>query len=66
MPGAVISGNVDIGEACYIGTNASVRHGTPAQKMVIGARSVVGMGGVVLNDVAADTQVVGVPAKPRP
>ncbi len=47
-----------IGEAAYIGMNASVRQG-----ISIGARATVGMGAVVLNDVPPDETWAGVPAR---
>lgn len=56
--GVCLSGMVQVGRACYIGTNASVRNGVR-----IGDGSLVGMGSVVLDDVEADTVVVGNPAR---
>jgi sugar O-acyltransferase (sialic acid O-acetyltransferase NeuD family) len=57
-PGVHLAGNVLVDEGADIGIGASVIQG-----VVIGAWSVVGAGTVVLGDVAADSTVVGVPAK---
>ena len=56
--GVCISGGVTIGQSCYLGTNASI-HGN----ITIGDYCLVGMGSVVLEDVAADSVVVGAPAR---
>jgi sugar O-acyltransferase (sialic acid O-acetyltransferase NeuD family) len=58
-PGAVISGYVEIGPNTYIGAAASIR-----QKLRIGEQALVGMGAVVVKEVAAGTTVVGNPASP--
>jgi sugar O-acyltransferase (sialic acid O-acetyltransferase NeuD family) len=58
-PGAVIPGAVEIGAGAEVALGASLRQGTK-----LGAGSMVGMGAVVTRDVAADTLVYGVPAKP--
>ncbi|MDB4943217.1 MAG: bacterial transferase hexapeptide family protein 3 [Labilithrix sp.] len=55
---AELSGGVVVGEAAWIGPNASVLEGVK-----IGARALVGLGCVVLKDVPADTTVVGNPAR---
>ncbi|MGH9056356.1 MAG: NeuD/PglB/VioB family sugar acetyltransferase [Acidimicrobiales bacterium] len=57
-PGAHLAGNVYIGEGADIGIGASCIQGR-----TIGPWSVVGAGAVVVDDVAADTTVVGVPAR---
>lgn len=59
MPGAIVSGEVALGECAMVGINASV-----IEKRRIGARARVGAGAVVSRDVAADTTVVGIPARP--
>lgn len=53
-PGANISGNVVIREKSYIGTNAAIR-----EKIEIGARSIIGMGAVIVKPVAPDSKIVG-------
>ncbi|HSO33206.1 MAG TPA: UDP-3-O-(3-hydroxymyristoyl)glucosamine N-acyltransferase [Labilithrix sp.] len=58
---AELSGGVVVGEAAWIGPNASV-----LEKVQIGARAFVGLGCVVLKDVAPDTTVVGNPARVIP
>ncbi|MEK7153695.1 MAG: NeuD/PglB/VioB family sugar acetyltransferase [Patescibacteria group bacterium] len=58
-PGSVLGGNVIIGESSLIGLGAIVLPGVK-----IGHRVSVGAGAVVVNDIADDTTVVGVPARP--
>lgn len=55
---AELSGGVVLGEAAWVGPNASV-----LEQVKIGDRAFVGLGAVVLRDVAADTTVVGNPAR---
>jgi len=57
-PAAVIGGRVTIERAAYIGSGASV---TPEVR--VGARSLVGLGSVVVGDVSKDHVVVGNPAR---
>ena len=66
MPGVNISGNVHLGEGCYIGTGAAVIHGDNARKLSIGANATVGAGAVVIRDIPAGTTAVGVPARVLP
>ena len=54
-----LAGKVSIHEAAFIGANSTVREDTR-----VGARAVVGMGSVVLSDVADGQIVVGNPARP--
>jgi len=56
-PGAVLAGNVYVGECTHIGIGASVLPG-----IRIGKNCIVGAGAVVTKDVADGTTVVGVPA----
>ncbi|GAA5083522.1 acetyltransferase [Microbacterium yannicii] len=56
--GVALGGSVRVGEAAYVGMNASVRQG-----LTIGSESTVGMGAVVLKDVPAEATWAGVPAK---
>lgn len=58
-PGAVLAGNVRVGERAWIGLNASVREGAS-----IGKDALVGAGAVVVKDVPAGVTVVGIPARP--
>ena len=58
-PGAVVGGGVSLGATCFVGLGARVLPG-----LSIGEGAVVGAGAVVITDVAADTTVVGVPARP--
>lgn len=55
---AEISGSVTIEDAAYIAPGARVR-----ERLTVGARSVVGLGAVVVKDVPADVTVAGVPAR---
>jgi sugar O-acyltransferase (sialic acid O-acetyltransferase NeuD family) len=59
MPGSNISGNVHIKEGVYIGSGSSVLNG-----VVLNKGAVLGAGAVAISDVAENTTVVGVPAKP--
>jgi sugar O-acyltransferase (sialic acid O-acetyltransferase NeuD family) len=56
--GVCVSGATRVGEACYLGTNCTIIGG-----IEIGARSLVGMGSVVLKSVPPDSVVVGNPAR---
>lgn len=56
--GVCISGGALVGNSCYVGTRSCIIGGVK-----IGDRSLVGMGSVVLNDVPAESVVVGNPAR---
>jgi sugar O-acyltransferase (sialic acid O-acetyltransferase NeuD family) len=56
--GARVLGDVQIGDEVFIGAGATVKQG-----ITIGNGAVVGAGAVVLNDVAPDLTVAGVPAR---
>lgn len=58
-PGAVLSGNVVVGDEVHVGTGACVKQGVR-----IASGAVVGVGAAVVGDVAQDSLVAGVPAKP--
>ena len=58
-PGATISGFVHVERGCYVGARAVIR-----QHLRIGGRALVGMGAVVVQEIAADMIVVGNPARP--
>lgn len=62
-PGVKCNGAVEIGEAAYLGAGAMIRQGTAGRPMRIGARAVIGMGAVVLQDVRDGTTVAGNPAR---
>jgi UDP-perosamine 4-acetyltransferase len=57
-PGAILSGNVSVGERAWIGTGACVRQGVS-----IGARATVGVGAAVVADLPEGGTYVGVPAR---
>ena len=57
-PGAHIAGQVQIGQAAWIGIAAVVK-----DRVRIGAGAIVGAGAVVLEDVPENTVVYGVPAR---
>lgn len=57
--GVALAGGVRVGEAAYIGMNATVRQGVS-----IAADATVGMGAVVLSDIPAGQTWAGVPARP--
>lgn len=59
-PTVNISGGVCVGEQVLVGTGSQV-----LQYVEIGDRATVGAGAVVTKHVAADTTVVGIPAKAR-
>ncbi len=59
-PTVNISGGDETGEAVLVGTGAQV-----LQYLTVGHGAIIGGGSVVTKDVAAETLVVGIPAKPR-
>lgn len=65
-PAVTCNGWVEIGRHAYIGAGASLKNGGNGRPLRIGEGAVVGMGAVVIRDVAAFTTVVGVPARPLP
>lgn len=56
--GVALGGGVRIGEASYLGMNASVRQG-----LTVGGAATIGMGAVVLTDVPENQTWAGVPAR---
>jgi acetyltransferase EpsM len=59
-PGAILGGGVEVGEGCLVGLGARIR-----DHHRIGAQATVGMGAVVVADVAPGRTVLGVPARER-
>jgi acetyltransferase-like isoleucine patch superfamily enzyme len=57
-PGAVLAGNVQVGECTLIGINATILPGVK-----IGENCIVGAGSVVVKDVCDNSIVKGNPAK---
>ena len=57
-PGAVLCGNVKIGENSFVGANAVIRQG-----ITIGKNVMIGAGSVVVKDIADNATVVGNPLK---
>jgi len=57
-PGAVVCGNVNVGEGCYIGAGATI-----IDKVSIGDWSTIGAGAVVIHDIPPYVTAVGVPAR---
>lgn len=62
-PGCTISGNVHIGNNCWIGAGAVINQGTPENKLVIGSHTTIGSGAVVIHSCESNSVYVGVPAK---
>ncbi|MBO6518926.1 MAG: acetyltransferase [Rhodospirillales bacterium] len=58
-PGAVLGGTVQVGDGAHVGTGATV-----IENIRIGDGAMVAAGACVTQDVAANTRVAGVPAKP--
>jgi sugar O-acyltransferase (sialic acid O-acetyltransferase NeuD family) len=56
--GVVLAGEVHVEEDCYLGQSSTVR-----ELLRVGKGSVIGMGCVVLHDVAPNTVMVGNPAR---
>ncbi|PSR08773.1 MAG: acetyltransferase [Bacteroidetes bacterium] len=59
MPSVNVSGAVQIGEACYVGTGTQI-----IQLLHIGHNSILGAGSVVTKDIPANCTAVGMPARP--
>lgn len=58
MPGSIVSGDVEIGECVYLGTNSSVR-----EKTKICGQVTLGMNAALVNDILESGTYAGVPAK---
>jgi sugar O-acyltransferase (sialic acid O-acetyltransferase NeuD family) len=59
MPAVNISGEVNIGEAVYVGTGAKI-----INRLEIGDETIIGAGAVVAKTLPAKCTAVGIPAKP--
>jgi sugar O-acyltransferase (sialic acid O-acetyltransferase NeuD family) len=59
-PGAHLAGDVRVGDRSWIGISATIRQG-----INIGRAATVGAGSVVVSDVADESTVLGMPAKPQ-
>lgn len=57
-PGAVLAGNVTIGERTFVGANAVIKQG-----IIIGKDVIIGTGTVILNNVPDGKKVVGNPGR---
>jgi sugar O-acyltransferase (sialic acid O-acetyltransferase NeuD family) len=58
-PGSCVSGHVTVRDEAFLGTGAILN-----PRVEVGRGATVGSGAVVLSDVAAETTVVGIPARP--
>jgi len=58
-PGANISGNCDIGNKVYVGSNASIKQG-----IAICDDTVIGMGSAIVKNITEAGTYIGCPAKP--
>jgi sugar O-acyltransferase (sialic acid O-acetyltransferase NeuD family) len=58
MPGAIISGNVTIGEQVYMGTNSSIK-----EKLHISSNVTIGSNAAVVKNIITSGVYVGVPVK---
>ena len=58
MPGSIVSGNVNVGQCVYLGTNASI-----IEKKNITDNCVIGANSVVIDNIIEDGTYVGTPAK---
>ena len=63
LPGAMVSGYVDIENDVLIGAGAIIKNGTSSKRISIGKGAVVGMGAIVTEDVPSGKVVVGNPAR---
>lgn len=62
-PGCTISGNVDIGNNCWLGAGSVINQGTPDNKLLIGSHTTIGSGAVVIRSCESNAVYAGVPAK---
>jgi len=57
-PGAILCGNVSVGENSFVGAGSVIRQG-----IKIGKNVIIGAGSVVVKDVADNMKIMGCPAK---
>lgn len=58
MPGAIVSGNVTIGEEVYLGSNSTIK-----EKKQISSKVIIGSNSTVVKNIITSGTYVGVPAK---
>jgi serine acetyltransferase len=58
MPGAIVSGNVRLGECVYMGTNSSIK-----EKIQVSSDVTIGSNSTVVKNIITGGIYVGVPAK---
>jgi len=58
MPGAIVSGNVNIQDSVYLGSNSSIR-----ENLTIHKDTIIGMNASVIKDITEPGVYVGVPSK---
>lgn len=58
MPQCSISGNVKLGKKCFLGSGTRILQG-----LTLGDNSIVGAGAVVTKSFAANSKLIGIPAK---
>jgi sugar O-acyltransferase (sialic acid O-acetyltransferase NeuD family) len=58
MPGAIVSGNVNIQDSVYLGNNSSIR-----ENLTIHKDTIIGMNASVIKDITEPGVYVGVPSK---
>lgn len=63
-PRVSVNGRVHIHNDAYIGTGATILPGKADKPLVIGEGAIIGAHALVSKDVAANTTVVGIPARP--
>jgi sugar O-acyltransferase (sialic acid O-acetyltransferase NeuD family) len=63
-PRVTCAGNVAIESGATIGVGATVINGSPQEPLKIGKNAFIGAGSLIIADVAAETVVAGVPARP--
>jgi acetyltransferase EpsM len=57
-PGAVLAGNVTVGERSFVGANSVIKQG-----VTIGKDVIIGAGSVIIKDIPDNTKVVGNPSR---